>query len=267
MQAPSNSFIAYATAPGQTASDGTGNNGLYTEILIQEMLIPNKTISQIFQSTRARVQNKSETELNKKQTPWESTSIIQDFYFLIDDTEIEPEPNPNPDDLQNQFTDKRDGKIYKTVKIGNQIWMAENLAYKANSGCWAYNNDQDNVAKYGYLYDYETATNVCPNGWHLPSDGEWEQLAEYINSVDETVSKYKDTWKNMGNILKAKSGWHSNGNGIDKFGFSALTGGNSYHDGSFSNIGNEGRWWSSTSINNTMAWYRNLYSNGNYLST
>ena len=279
MQAPSNSFIAYATAPGQTASDGTGNNGLYTEILIQEMLIPNKTISQIFQSTRARVQNKSETELNKKQTPWESTSIIEDFYFLIDDTEIEPKPDPNPEDLQNQFTDKRDGKTYQTVKIGNQIWSAENLAYlpqvcpsSENCGYWVYDYQYTNVnsAKatanyqtYGVLYNWEVAINVCPSGWHLPSDAEWKQLEMYLGMSQTDANR--NGWRgSVGNQLKATTGWKSNVSATNKSGFNALPGGRrNYTSGTFRVSRIYGYWWSATpSSGNSNAWYRELFSNG-----
>ena len=74
------------------------------------------------------------------------------------------------------FTDQRDSTQYNRVKIGNQVWMAENLVFKADSGCWAYDNDSSNISKYGYLYDWETAKKVCPSGWHLPTKTEYETL-------------------------------------------------------------------------------------------
>ena len=159
------------------------------------------------------------------------------------------------------FTDQRDSKTYKTVKIGNQIWMAENLAYNTGNDCWAYDNDQRNVAKYGYLYDWETAKKVCPQGWHLPSDNEWEQLAEYIKKDEETVSKDSyGHWQIMGIFLKAKSGWGAGdyGNGTDKYGFAALPGGKRYSNGDFSDDGRLGFWWSNSSENSSDAWSRDL---------
>jgi uncharacterized protein (TIGR02145 family) len=131
------------------------------------------------------------------------------------------------------LTDSRDGKTYKTVKISNQIWMAENLAHKPASGnYWAYDNNQSNVAKYGYLYDWQTACNVCPTGWHLPSDAECTHLTDFLGRLSGTK-------------LKAKNGWSNNGNGTDDYGFSVLPGGYRIYPGSFYGIEDLGRWWSS----------------------
>ena len=147
------------------------------------------------------------------------------------------------------FRDSRDGKTYKTVEIGNQVWMGENLAYKPSTGnYWAYDNNSSNVAKYGYLYDWQTARNVCPTGWHLPSDAEWSQLTDFVGSEHGTK-------------LKAKSGWSNNGNGTDDYGFSALPGGDRYRNGTFNYIGNDGDWWSSTENFMNLAWRRYMRCN------
>ena len=77
--------------------------------------------------------------------------------------------------------DDRDGKTYKTVTIGNQIWMAENLAFRLGSGnFFIYNNDVNNVSKYGYLYDWATACKVCPTGWKLPSNEEFLEMTNLL---------------------------------------------------------------------------------------
>jgi uncharacterized protein (TIGR02145 family) len=79
-----------------------------------------------------------------------------------------------------QFTDIRDGRIYKVVKIGEQIWMSENLAYKPDSGkYWSYYSKSE-IPTYGYLYNWETAQNVCPVGWHLPDKSEFESLLQNV---------------------------------------------------------------------------------------
>ena len=88
---------------------------------------------------------------------------------------------------KNQFVDSRDGQVYKSVVIGNQIWMAENLNFKVqNSRC--YDNDKTNCKKYGRLYKWKATANVCPAEWHVPSKTEFEIL---INAVGDTLTAGK----------------------------------------------------------------------------
>jgi len=131
----------------------------------------------------------------------------------------------------NIFTDPRDNKKYKIVKIGTQIWMAENLNYDVK-GSKCYDNKPDNCQKYGRLYNYSTAKTVCPNGWHLPTKVEWEALAE--TNV-------------AGKLLKSSNGWVGGVKGTDIYGFTALPGGWSDSSGTFSSIGFSGIWWSTSS--------------------
>jgi len=140
---------------------------------------------------------------------------------------------PSQEAAATTFTDPRDDKTYKTVKIGTQVWMAENLNYKTKEGSICYDEKTENCKKYGRLYDYETAQTACPSGWHLPDSTEWQTLVDFAGGS-----------KNAGKALKATSGWDNNGNGTDKFGFSALPGGNmECRDGcDFYNVGIRGIW-------------------------
>lgn len=89
------------------------------------------------------------------------------------------------------IVDKRDGKTYKTVRIGNQIWMAENLAFKADSGCKEADPKNNSARVYGYIYHWRTARLACPEGWHLPYDDEWELLIAYLGGRDVAGAKLK----------------------------------------------------------------------------
>jgi len=143
------------------------------------------------------------------------------------------------------FTDPRDGKKYKTVKIGKQTWMAENLNY-ATEGSKCYDNEPENCKKFGRLYNWDEAMKACPVGWHLPSEKEWEILSDFVGI-------------NSGEKLKAKSGWQNNGNGTDKYNFSALPGGRGFIR--FVKIDSIAFWWSSSaskSIHNA-AWSLSMY--------
>jgi len=141
------------------------------------------------------------------------------------------------------FTDSRDDKVYKTVTIGTQTWMAENLAFKVSNFCWAYDNIAINVARYGYLYNWETAKNVCPSGWHLPSNVEWSTLINYAGSDYFSYKK-----------LLSTTDWYEGEKGTDNYGFTALPGGHYIGFEFDSAIGSMGFWWSSTEIDATDAY-------------
>jgi uncharacterized protein (TIGR02145 family) len=157
------------------------------------------------------------------------------------------------------FIDQRDGKEYKVIKIGSQTWMAENLNYQPPSGnSCCYDDSPDNCDKYGRLYDWKTAKEACPPGWHLPNNAEWDKLYRFADSTNGTESPYKS--KTAGKYLKATNGWNNNGNGKDDFGFSALPGGSYYYPiGIFSNVGTFGIWWASEDDSGGNIYYRMMY--------
>ena len=108
------------------------------------------------------------------------------------------------------MTDYRDGQTYKTVTIGNQTWMAENLNYvTAESYC--YDEKTSNCTKYGHLYTLSAAMKACPEGWHLPDTTEWNTLFTAVGG-----------FSTAGKMLTSTSGWNSSGNGTDAYSFSVL---------------------------------------------
>jgi uncharacterized protein (TIGR02145 family) len=130
---------------------------------------------------------------------------------------VSSETVPASSVVKDTIVDARDGQVYKTVKIGSQTWMAQNLNYETkNSRC--YKNDYHNCSKYGRFYTWNDAVKACPAGWHLPDTTEWNTLFASVGGR-LTASKY----------LKSTSGWKTcknwcwaNGNGSDDYGFSVL---------------------------------------------
>ncbi|WP_281166968.1 FISUMP domain-containing protein, partial [Mariniradius saccharolyticus] len=130
----------------------------------------------------------------------------------------------------------RDGNVYKIVKIGDQVWFAENLKY-ASGIC--YDNQPENCEEYGYLYE---GTPECPLGWHVPSKGEWEILINHLGGSELAGGK-----------LKSVEGWNEpNVGATNESGFTGLPGGQSIwvvcceDETEFFNMGIRGVWWSST---------------------
>lgn len=199
-------------------------------------------------------------------------------------------PEVKPD---GSFTDARDGHVYKYKKIGEQTWMAENLAYLPSvSGpvddsdddpfYYVYGYDDtsvtsakttDNYAKYGVLYNWAAATadthgndqDICPKGWHLPSDEEWTTLTDYLTN---NGFGYGSTDSDIGKSMASKSGWESSARsgavGYNQWsnnssGFRALPGGHRSLNGRFGSIGICGVFWSSSLNGSSYGWDRLLW--------
>ena len=201
----------------------------------------------------------------------------------------------NPDINYGEFTDERDGQVYRTVKIGDQVWMAENLnyaytgvkfygeKYTSDSTSWCYENKVSNCDKYGRLYTWAAAIDsvklandadnpldcgfskrcdlsgkvqgLCPSGWHLPDTTEWNSLFTAVGGGSTAGTK-----------LKSQTAWHPFTDpstftvitSEDTFGFSALPAGIILAFGTFSYDGDKALFWSSTDVHRDAAYYMYL---------
>jgi len=174
--------------------------------------------------------------------------------------------------------DSRDNQTYKIVTIGTQTWMAQNLNYKA-SGSKCYDSSEANCTTYGRLYSDAMTWNVCPSGWHLPSNDEWNKLLNFVNPDCPAMVAFSScggpTCANAGTKLKATKGWDTYGidgygnwnaigiAGTDNFGFAALPGGVNYSS-TFEGIGKSGEWWSADFLSGSQCVYRMWYA-GDYV--
>ncbi|MBV5313657.1 MAG: fibrobacter succinogenes major paralogous domain-containing protein [Prolixibacteraceae bacterium] len=171
------------------------------------------------------------------------------------------------------FVDSRDGHVYKWVKIGTQIWMAENLAYlpsvylpsdrsQTSPRYYVYDYDGTNTEiainmpgykTYGVLYNWAAVKVACPKGWHIPNDYEWDAILNFLGGAITAGCKLKEA---------GTSHWLSpNKNSTNETGFMALPGGFCKFDGTFHYQESEGYWWSFTEKNEDFVWGRKMYSN------
>jgi len=213
---------------------------------------------------------------------------------------ISCEKEEEKEDFTGTFIDSRDGQIYKWVKIGNQIWMAENLKsthyadgtplvdgtgagditgdFTTKYYFW-YNDDSATYADtYGALYTWAAVMNiesssddnpsgvqgVCPDRWHVPSDAEWKELEMYLgmSQAEADATVYRGT--DEGGKLKetGTTHWDSPNTGAtNSIGFSCLPGGCRAGNGTFYYIGSDGGWWSATEDGTTYALSRRLNYN------
>lgn len=197
-----------------------------------------------------------------------------------------------------------DTNFYAAVNIGNQYWMKENLkTTRYRNGDligttspaafdmagestpkyqWPYNGNEDNVVLYGRLYTWHAVTdnrNICPTGWHLPTDTEWITLTDHLTN---NGNGFGGSGSDIAKSMAAPYGWDYSytpgtiGNdpiSNNASGFSALPGGDRDYSGGFHGIGNTAYWWISTEYDKNDAWYRNIDSgngssevNMNYVS-
>lgn len=191
----------------------------------------------------------------------------------------------NPSIKYGEFTDERDGQVYKSVKIGEQTWMAQNLNYRylqrtelLDSSSFCYRNEPDSCKKYGRLYlwsaavdsvgefskdgeglGYDVFSNVkgdvrgiCPEGWHLPSVDEFRTLIKFAGGYESSF------------VLKARKGWEKDYfNGTDDYGFSLLGAGEFKGSSSYSAVGAYTEIWSSSQRDSKYSYKMQVYSNEN----
>ena len=215
-----------------------------------------------------------------------SLSLISFFIILLNSCKKDEQVEPSSINLTNGKTTAvfntsstygtlidQDGNIYKTIKIGAQTWMAENLrTTKYNDGSkipevpdketWSnlktagycnYNNNSiiDSIATYGRLYNWYSINTgkLAPKGGHIPTDTEWDQLIDFIGGSPDAAVKLKE---------KGNTHWNSPNTGTNETGFTALPGGSRNFNGVFGTKFNDGFWWSSSEVNALLSWYRGM---------
>lgn len=175
--------------------------------------------------------------------------------------------------------DKRDGQLYRTIHIGSQVWMAQNLNY-AVANSWCYRNSLENCSNYGRLYQWSAAMNldkvyshssagnlieekhqgVCPDGWYVPKDRDMETLVSYVKEANKGSGLATE---DVGTSLRKETGWEENDEeilGTNRYGFAAIPAGYRDANGAFAFLGEEADFWvAEEESNGTQASHWSLY--------
>ncbi|MFH2048723.1 MAG: FISUMP domain-containing protein [bacterium] len=215
-------------------------------------------------------------ELNENITVYNDTGLLEDIlytYRVCAFTANHVSGYSNTVVWRTNIIADIDGNVYQTVKIGNQLWMAENLKvthYRngdaipnvTDNTTWSnlttgaycnYGNILNNASTYGRFYNWYAVSdsrNIAPNGWHVPTDAEWQSLVDYLGGDAVAGGKMKET---------GTSHWNSpNTRATNESGFSALPGGYRYTNGYCYHMGSSAYFWSSTEYGSGNAWGRGL---------
>ncbi len=197
------------------------------------------------------------------------TQVIERLTHSIETATGYKMPRLNVFSNDPSFVDPRDGNIYKTVKIGNQIWMAENLRYIVNLGRGAYvygdsstilngAKSDYNYKTYGLLYDFDTAQIACPEGWHIPSDDEWKELEMTLGMSEKECNKmsYEYFIPDFSSFINPRNGvnkdliidilFGNNKKNISGIGFNARPAGWKTYQSAYKGLADYAIWWTST---------------------
>jgi uncharacterized protein (TIGR02145 family) len=194
--------------------------------------------------------------------------------------------NTPPSLVTDSITDI-DGNVYKTVKIGNTWWMAENLKTQryrnGDSISFVPQNTQDTAwsncktgaycsfeEKYGFLYNFYSISDprgIAPQGWHIPDDEEWKELEMYLGMSQEEADSLNWRGNDQGNKLKTEGGnttyWAKSSDqytifGTNESGFTAIGSACRVFNGEWGEITHTGFWWTASAFSENEAWYRGL---------
>ena len=281
------SIFVFLTACGDDSSSvipgpDTESSGAEEQKSSSSAKEPNKSSASRSSSSSKLISSSSEKKTESSSSVKSSSSFVMPVAC-----KAEAEDNCEYGELK----DERDGRTYKTVKFGNQWWMAENLNYADSAKTpslkgksWCYGDEPDNCAKYGLLYTWAAAIDsvalatdsenpqdcgymrssknilpdvvhgICPDGWHLPDYQDFSNMLVHVGG-----------YSIAGTLLKSLGGWNEGGNGTDAFGFNVLPAGIGYGDGSFDGLGDGTDFWSATESDLEQAFslyasYENEYS-------